>query len=100
MKAAIIPRRKIVHDRVKIITLAAALSFLVGGTAYPTTCSAQGYQVPPGQVYNYSPQPYPNYHAYTPPAPVPVGYSAVSPSPRPCKYKHKHKHKHKYRYGY
>lgn len=82
------------HARSKIITLFTALSFLVGWTTIPTTCSAQayGYQVQPVQVYNY-----PNYQGYT--SPALGGYYVASPAPPPCKYKkHKHKHKHKHRY--
>ena len=79
------------------IALFAALVFLVGWTAPPTTCSAQGYvyQVQPVQAYNY-----PNYYSYSQPAPVPGGYYVASPAPRLCKHKHKHKRKHKHRYGY
>ena len=83
--------------RDRIITLLAALGFLLGWTTTPTTCSAQGYcyQLPPVQVYTY-----PDYYTYSPPAPAPASYYVASPEPRPWKHKHKHKHKHKYQYKY
>ena len=82
------------NARDRIITLFAALCFLVGWTATPSTCAAQcyGYQLPPVQAYNY-----PNYYGYSQPAPV---YYVASPAPRLCKHKHKHKRKHKHIDGY
>ena len=77
------------------IILFAALGFLVGWTATPTTCSAQGYgyQVQPVQAYNY-----PNYYGNK--SPAPGGYYVASPAPQLCKHKHKRKHKHRYGYTY
>ncbi len=81
-----------------IITLFAALGFLLVWTTTPPACSAQGYcyQLPPVQAYTY-----PNYYVYSQPAPEPVGYYVASPAPGHYKHKHKHrKHKHKCKYKY
>jgi hypothetical protein len=85
-----------VKTRQRIIAFSAALCFLVGWNAPPSTCSAQcyGYQCPPEPVYNFSVPAYPNY-VYAQPAPY--GYYVSAPAPGPCKYKHK-KRKHKRRW--
>jgi hypothetical protein len=84
-----------VNIRRSIIVPLAALGFLLGWTATPSVCSAQGYCYPVTPV-PYS-QPYPLY-AYSVPVAAPTGYYAVAPSPPPHKYKHRHRHHYKYKH--